>query len=146
MIFFILAPLIFNLNHSMVKILIFFVKFFPVLYCNCFVYYPESLKSTLKGYYAKINELEGLKFDLEYEVRKKDFEVRFEWASPRLFLRENSSACFSFFSRPRRSVSFNGMFFENGYNMFSENARMIVSLVGLLFFFVFDAAVEILIF
>lgn len=40
--------------------------------------YSDSLKSICNGYYAKITQLEGQKFDLEIEVRRKDYEVRFQ--------------------------------------------------------------------
>lgn len=36
----------------------------------------EQLKSTLKVYYERIVRLEDAKYDLEYLVRKKDYEVR----------------------------------------------------------------------
>lgn len=35
----------------------------------------ETIKRVLKDYHSRINQLEDEKFDLEYAVKKKDFEV-----------------------------------------------------------------------
>lgn len=40
--------------------------------------YSDSLTSICKGYYEKITALEGQKYDLEIEVARKDYEVRFD--------------------------------------------------------------------
>lgn len=35
-----------------------------------------QLKSICQDYYKKINDLESKKWDIEYEIKKKDMEVR----------------------------------------------------------------------
>lgn len=42
--------------------------------------WTDSLRSICKNYYQKICDLEGVKYDVEYMVKKKDIEVRIECA------------------------------------------------------------------
>ena len=38
----------------------------------------DTIKRVLRDYHERINALEDVKFDLEYAVKKKDFEVEIE--------------------------------------------------------------------
>lgn len=44
--------------------------------CVC-VSVTETIKRVLRDYHERISSLEDVKFDLEYAVKKKDFEVEF---------------------------------------------------------------------
>lgn len=43
--------------------------------------YTDTLKRVLREYHNRITALEDKKFDIEYIVKKKDFEVLFERAT-----------------------------------------------------------------
>jgi hypothetical protein len=43
----------------------------------------ETIKRVLKDYHERISTLEDEKFDLEYAVKKKDFEVEFGFTTSR---------------------------------------------------------------
>lgn len=43
--------------------------------------YTDTIKRVLREYHNRITELEDKKFDIEYIVKKKDFEVLFERAT-----------------------------------------------------------------
>lgn len=38
--------------------------------------YADAIRTTLRQYYTRINNLEDLKYDLEYVVKRKDVEVQ----------------------------------------------------------------------
>jgi hypothetical protein len=46
----------------------------------------ETIKRVLRDYHARISTLEDEKFDLEYAVKKKDFEVEFVYLQRRVLL------------------------------------------------------------
>ena len=50
--------------------------------CLC-VSVTETIKRVLKDYHERISTLEDEKFDLEYAVKKKDFEVEFGFTTSR---------------------------------------------------------------
>jgi hypothetical protein len=59
----------------------------------------ETIKRVLRDYHERISTLEDEKFDLEYAVKKKDFEVELLSFQTSVFLRMTSlslSRCFSF--------------------------------------------------
>ena len=43
----------------------------------------ETIKRVLKDYHERISTLEDEKFDLEYAVKKKDYEVEFGFSTSR---------------------------------------------------------------
>jgi hypothetical protein len=47
----------------------------------------ETIKRVLRDYHARISTLEDEKFDLEYAVKKKDYEVEFVYLQSRVLLR-----------------------------------------------------------
>jgi hypothetical protein len=47
----------------------------------------ETIKRVLRDYHERISSLEDEKFDLEYAVKKKDFEVEFVSMQRRVLLR-----------------------------------------------------------
>jgi hypothetical protein len=52
----------------------------------------ETIKRVLRDYHARISTLEDEKFDLEYAVKKKDFEVEFVSSQPRVLRMANCIA------------------------------------------------------
>lgn len=54
----------------------FFVRVFILFYIMLFLMnHTETLKRVLREYHNRISALEDKKFDIEYVVKKKDFEV-----------------------------------------------------------------------
>jgi len=49
-----------------------FILFYIILFL---INYTETLKRVLREYHNRISALEDKKFDIEYVVKKKDFEV-----------------------------------------------------------------------
>jgi hypothetical protein len=63
----------------------------------------DTIKRVLRDYHERISTLEDEKFDLEYAVKKKDFEVElvsFETSVFFFFLRMTSCVAAQFFSFP----------------------------------------------
>jgi hypothetical protein len=73
---------------------------FIICLCVCVcVSVAETIKRVLRDYHERISTLEDEKFDLEYAVKKKDFEVEFVSFQSSVFLQMTSCAaesCFSF--------------------------------------------------
>lgn len=49
-----------------------FILFYIILFL---INYTETVKRVLREYHNRISSLEDKKFDIEYVVKKKDFEV-----------------------------------------------------------------------
>jgi hypothetical protein len=60
----------------------------------------ETIKRVLRDYHERISTLEDEKFDLEYAVKKKDFEVEFVSFQPSVFLRMTSCVAEQLFFFP----------------------------------------------
>lgn len=65
---------------------LFYVLVTDVSMCLC-VSVAETIKRVLRDYHERISSLEDEKFDLEYAVKKKDFEVEFVSMQRRVLLR-----------------------------------------------------------
>lgn len=55
----------------------------------------DTIKRVLRDYHARISTLEDEKFDLEYAVKKKDFEVEFVYLQRRVLFVSLRSCFFS---------------------------------------------------
>lgn len=68
------------------QLCLFYVLVTDVSMCLC-VSVAETIKRVLRDYHERISSLEDEKFDLEYAVKKKDFEVEFVSMQRRVLLR-----------------------------------------------------------
>lgn len=65
-----------------------FLHFYIFISCSDELY-TETIKRVLREYHNRITALEDKKFDIEYVVKKKDFEVLLRKQQLRERLREN---------------------------------------------------------